>query len=275
MEDILGDIGAVVGVAGCFVCDAEGQILASTLPEVFEEGILATVSRTITQTTAGLFIARRRKVQEIDLLFDEGRVVIKPLRTGCLCILCERNMNVPLLNLTADVAARKLSEAMRRDGSEPEAIQDEEPPMDLVLHGIVDAYPDVVRPVMDFEQSLPDGKRQSALNALGQRAGEAIFQRRYSSMNVPAAIPQVLEMVAVPAVSPFAIANSQGNSLDVLACPFCRNLSASSPRCHFLAGLVEGLLKSVPGLEDAEVTETRCRARGDDTCSFLANPKPQ
>ena len=103
MEDILGDIGAVVGVAGCFVCDAEGQILASTLPEVFEEGILATVSRTITQTTAGLFIARRRKVQEIDLLFDEGRVVIKPLRAGCLCILCERNMNVPLLNLTADV----------------------------------------------------------------------------------------------------------------------------------------------------------------------------
>ena len=94
-------------------------------------------------------------------------------------------------------------------------------------------------------------------------------------MNVPASIPQALEMVAVPAVSPFAIANSQGNRLDVLGCPFCRNLAASSPRCHFLAGLVEGLLKSVPGLEDAEVTETRCRARGDDTCSFLANPKPQ
>ena len=82
-------------------------------------------------------------------------------------------------------------------------------------------------------------------------------------------------MVAAPAVSPFAIANSQGNSLDVLACPFCRNLSASAPRCHFLTGLVEGLLNSVPGLEDVEVTETRCRARGDDTCSFSAKPKQQ
>jgi predicted hydrocarbon binding protein/predicted regulator of Ras-like GTPase activity (Roadblock/LC7/MglB family) len=275
MEHVLRDIGAVAGVAGCFVCDAEGQILASTLPEVFEESVLASVSRTIAQTTAGLFVARRRKVNEIDLVFNEGRVVIKPLREGCLCVLCERNMNVPLLNLTADVAAKKLTEAMRRDASEPEIIQAEEPPVDLVLDAIVDAYPDLVRPVMDFEQSLTDGNRASALNALGRRSGEAIFQRRYSSMNVPASIPQALEMVAVPAVSPFVIANSQGNSLDVLACPFCRNLSAPSPHCHFLAGLVEGLLNSVPGMGDVEVAETRCRAQGDDTCSFLANPKPQ
>lgn len=273
MEGILKDIGAVAGVAGCFVCDAEGHIVASTLPGFFAESVLASVSRTITQTTAGILTARRRKVQEIDLVFDKGRIVAKPLREGCLCVVCQRNMNVPLLNLTADVAAKKLSEAVRRDAPEPEAIQAEALAVEQAVQPIVDAYPDLVGPVMDFEESLPDDERQAAVRVLGHQVGEAVFERRYSSMNIPASIAQALGMVAVPAVSPFAIADSQDNRLDVLACPFCRNVSAASPRCHFLSGLIEGLLTSVPGLEDVEVAETQCRAQGNDTCSFVAAAK--
>jgi predicted hydrocarbon binding protein len=41
-------------------------------------------------------------------------------------------------------------------------------------------------------------------------------------------------------------------------------------RCHFLAGFVQGLLNSIGGLEDVVVTESLCRAMGEDTCSFEA-----
>lgn len=270
MEDILTDIGAVLGVTGCFVCDAEGQILASTLPDLLDEGDLSTVSRTISQTTAGLVTARRRKVQEIDLLYSEGRLVVKPLRDGCLCVVCTRNMNVPLLNLTVDVAARKLTEALKQEKEPPPAPEPEGVPLEEVLHTVVDAYPDVVSPVMDFEQTLAENDRRTALNNLGRRAGEMIYQRRYSSMRVPASIPQGIELAVGPAVSPFAIVSSQGNRLDVLACPFCRNLPSPSVRCHFLAGFIQGLLNSIAGLEEVVVTESLCRARGEDTCSFEA-----
>jgi len=40
MENILKDINAVVGVTGCFICNGEGQVLASALPDLFDENLL-------------------------------------------------------------------------------------------------------------------------------------------------------------------------------------------------------------------------------------------
>ena len=113
MEDYLRDVNAVVGVMGSFVCDGEGRVLASALPDVFDDAILSTVGRTISHTIAGLSSARRRKARDFDLLYTEGRVIVKPLREGCLCILCVRDINVPLLNLTANATARKLMAEMK------------------------------------------------------------------------------------------------------------------------------------------------------------------
>ena len=270
MEETLRDICAVVGVRGCFVCDDAGRVRASAPLEDFDERVLETVGRTISQTTAGLFMSRRRKIHEIDLLYSEGRVVIKPLAEGCLCVICARTMNVPLLNLTANVAARKLTEAMRSGWSEPQPVEPEAVAVDHLLQKIVEAYPDLVGPILDLDQTLTSETREAVLTALGKGAGATVFRSRYANMRVPSSISQGLQLVVVPAVSPFAIANAQGNRLDVLACPFCRSLRSPSPRCQFLAGFVQGLLNSIPGLEGVGVGETLCRAKGDDTCTFVA-----
>ncbi len=114
MEEILKDINAVVGVTGCFVCDDEGGVLAHALTGMFDARALASVGRTVAQTIAGLETTGRRKVGDIDLLYDQGRLIIKNLGEGCVCILCVRRMNVPLLNLTANVAVKKLSEKLKQ-----------------------------------------------------------------------------------------------------------------------------------------------------------------
>jgi len=113
MENALQNVNAVVGVSGSFVCDGEGQVLASALPDVFDETMLSNVGRTVAQTIAGLELARRRKVGDLDLVYREGRLVVKNLRVGYLCILCVPTINVPLLNLTANVAVRKLKEILK------------------------------------------------------------------------------------------------------------------------------------------------------------------
>jgi len=112
MKSVLEDINAVMGVTGCFVCDDEGEVLASVLPGVFGETALA-AGRTAMQTILGLQTTRRRRVNDLDLLYREGRIVVKSLGEGCLCILCVRNINVPLLNLTANLAARKLKKRLK------------------------------------------------------------------------------------------------------------------------------------------------------------------
>jgi len=112
VESILENINAIVGVTGCFVCDSEGEALASVLPDVFREAAL-TAGRTAMQTILGLQTTRRRRVNDLDLLYREGRIVVKSLGEGCLCILCVRNINVPLLNLTANLAVRKLTKRLK------------------------------------------------------------------------------------------------------------------------------------------------------------------
>ncbi|TEU17854.1 MAG: roadblock/LC7 domain-containing protein [Anaerolineales bacterium] len=113
MESILEHINAVVGVTGCFVCDSEGEVLASVVPGVFDGEVVSSVGRTAMQTILGLQTTRRRRVNDLDLLYREGRIVVKSLREGCLCILCVRNINVPLLNLTANLAVKKLRERLK------------------------------------------------------------------------------------------------------------------------------------------------------------------
>ena len=113
MESILKDINAVVGVTGCFVCNNEGEILGSVLPGVFDREVISSVGRTAVQTLLGLQTTRRRRVNDLDLLYREGRVIVKSLGEGCLCILCVRNINVPLLNLTANLAAKKLTTRLK------------------------------------------------------------------------------------------------------------------------------------------------------------------
>ncbi|MBN1979582.1 MAG: roadblock/LC7 domain-containing protein [Anaerolineae bacterium] len=108
MENILKDINAVVGVTGSFVCNEDGQVLSRLMPSVFDDQMLSNVSRTMAQTVAGLKIAQQSKIGDIDLLYADGRLVVKDVGEGCLCILCVKRINLPLLNLTASVAAKKL-----------------------------------------------------------------------------------------------------------------------------------------------------------------------
>lgn len=275
MLDILNDVSAAVGVTGCFLCDHDGRVLASTLPASFDSGVLSTVGKTISQTSAALLTARRRKVQEIDLVFSSGRMIVRPLRGGCLCLLCTRSINVPLLNMTTSFAARRLAEVMEEEVPQTPAVKEGRLPLEQLAYSILGAYPDIVNPVLEFERSLPDDQRGPLLRTLGQRVGVTLFQRRYSSMRISPSIPKAMELVAVTAASPFAIATAQGTRMDVLLCPFCRNVSSRSQHCHFFAGFVEGLLNSVPGLGEVAVTETLCRAQGDNTCSFVAAARPK
>ena len=61
------------------------------------------------------YLARRRKVGDIDLLYGESRLIVKGMKDeGVLCILCVRRINVPLLNLTADSAVNKLREQIKQ-----------------------------------------------------------------------------------------------------------------------------------------------------------------
>jgi predicted regulator of Ras-like GTPase activity (Roadblock/LC7/MglB family) len=112
MNDILKDIDSVNGVTGSFVCGGEGRLLARTLPAVTGDGALEATGRILLQTLNGLESSRTKKVSELEFHFEQGALLVKNLGAAVLCIVCGQKVNVPLLNLTANLAVKQLRKVM-------------------------------------------------------------------------------------------------------------------------------------------------------------------
>jgi predicted regulator of Ras-like GTPase activity (Roadblock/LC7/MglB family) len=122
MESLLNDVNAVIGVTGSFIADRKGKILARALPPAYDGAVLELVARTMMQTFTGLETARRRKVGDIDVIFKEGRLIMKPFGDGCVGIVTVPRINVALLNLTASAVVRKIHEEVKqRAAAQPES----------------------------------------------------------------------------------------------------------------------------------------------------------
>jgi predicted regulator of Ras-like GTPase activity (Roadblock/LC7/MglB family) len=188
MERILEDINAVVGVTGSFVCNAEGTLVARALPSVFDDASFLPSARTILQTIEGLETTRRRRVHELDLVFREGRMVVKNLRVGCLYILCVRTINVPLLNLTANVAARKLTEVLK----EKEPPRPSAPPSPAEEVGEAAAIEKVLPP------DATDLLLTRAREAITAAQGRAVLLRMLGGLAVKEVCPSAASMTLPP-----------------------------------------------------------------------------
>jgi predicted regulator of Ras-like GTPase activity (Roadblock/LC7/MglB family) len=124
MEERLAELNRVVGVRGSFVCGTEGQILAQAMPDSVTPEQLALAASVISQTLQALGMSRNRAT-EMDLLFGQGRLLIKCLRGGILVLLCESTINLPLVNLNANAVARKLSAELKPRRRPPAATWDD------------------------------------------------------------------------------------------------------------------------------------------------------
>src|SRR5512146_2480444 len=99
METILNEINLVLGVSGSFICDADGKLLAQAVPYASDSASVAMTARVLAEVLQALETSGQR-VSELDLTFAEKRLILKTVRGGALAILCARNINLPLLNLT-------------------------------------------------------------------------------------------------------------------------------------------------------------------------------
>jgi predicted regulator of Ras-like GTPase activity (Roadblock/LC7/MglB family) len=116
LRSILDDINAVQGVLGSFVCGESGELLAAAMPARASNPTLQNVARTIALTLSGIQRATRRTARDVDLSYAEGRIVLRSVRKGTLCILCVPQVSVALLDMTTDLAVKQLRRLVRDGG---------------------------------------------------------------------------------------------------------------------------------------------------------------
>jgi len=112
MNAILNDLNDIPGVNGAFVCNAEGRVLASSLKAPIAQALLDTVAKSLSRTAEGVRTLQGKGSPDLEMVFESGVLILKPLDPGCLCILCAPKVNIPMLNLTANMAVRQLKKAI-------------------------------------------------------------------------------------------------------------------------------------------------------------------
>lgn len=112
MEEILQQINAVPGVIGSLVCRGEGEIIARVFPPLFDSSILQGVASTVADPAGGVRSAAGA-LDLVDLRYNDGRIVVKPLDEAYLLLLCTKAINIQVLTISLNVAKGKLDALLR------------------------------------------------------------------------------------------------------------------------------------------------------------------
>ncbi len=101
-QAFINQLATLVGVQGAFVFDQGGTIKQYSTPMKVSRDQGVALARTLSRTLTGMSTAHGSSFMDIDLVYGEGRLVIKGISQGGLCIICERQANYSLLNITLE-----------------------------------------------------------------------------------------------------------------------------------------------------------------------------
>lgn len=115
MQTILQQITAIDGVIGCSLYDEQGAILAAACPVVLDDSQLGTAAGTIIDCLHALQVSQT--LVGMDLRFAEGRLLIRPMKGAFLNVLCAKTVNMSMVNITLNLALRKLEQLIPKEGT--------------------------------------------------------------------------------------------------------------------------------------------------------------
>ncbi len=107
MKEKLEEINSIKGVWGYVLCDNTGEILEKEMPIVFMKH-LAMMGKEVTQVV-GLLETMSKSSQNLDLLFEDGRVMIRSLKNFTLAVFCDPNVDIPMLRLKTNVVVSEIT----------------------------------------------------------------------------------------------------------------------------------------------------------------------
>jgi predicted regulator of Ras-like GTPase activity (Roadblock/LC7/MglB family) len=113
MQTVLQQINAVPGVAGSLICDEEGRLMAQQFPAGYDTTVLQGAAATLAESSVGLQSAAG-EVEMLDLRYNEGRIIVKPLPNAFLLMVCNKTINQQLLLISVNVAMKKLEKLAAR-----------------------------------------------------------------------------------------------------------------------------------------------------------------
>lgn len=138
--------------------------------------------------------------------------------------------------------------------------------IEALLPQLARDYPNIFMHLHALDHELAPEQRESSLRYIGQRVGAWVYKRDFA-LGGTLALADAVRHIAQPALRQVVHAEVRGDELHVANSPFPHRGHAGSC-CHFLRGMLGGLLANTHGGDRVQVVESRCRNTGADTCCF-------
>jgi predicted hydrocarbon binding protein len=137
---------------------------------------------------------------------------------------------------------------------------------EIVLPQLTRDYPNIFIQLVAMERELPRAQRESTLSYLGQRVGAWVYKRDFArGGRLPLA--DSVRRIVLPAMRQVMQAELHEDMLHIRNSPFCHR-GEPGECCHFVRGMLGGLLGGPQGTDDVRVIERQCRNTGAEVCSF-------
>jgi predicted regulator of Ras-like GTPase activity (Roadblock/LC7/MglB family) len=111
MISVLKNFHAIPGIIGGLLAESDGSILAHSFPPIFDVSAMQSVCGDVNNCLAGMQDVTGG-VKLLDLRFDQGRVIVRQMPAYYLLLLCEQQVNLPLLLISINVAVNSLKPLM-------------------------------------------------------------------------------------------------------------------------------------------------------------------
>jgi predicted regulator of Ras-like GTPase activity (Roadblock/LC7/MglB family) len=170
LASLLGQLNAFPGVVGSMVCDDQGKVLAEGFPPQVDPGASARAAKVLAEHAGGLG-AVGGPVSMFSIRFGGARMLVRPIGTAHLLVLCSPAVNPQPLALVAATIAPKLERVLS-------------PPVPPVLPRITTPAPVVTAPPAPPPAPAEPGK----LFLLVERIEAAIARKKLDAVRTRGAI---------------------------------------------------------------------------------------
>lgn len=153
----------------------------------------------------------------------------------------------------------------------PTASPSSAPPIDTqrvetLLPQLARNYPNILLQLVALERELPPAQREATLRYIGQRVGAWVYKRDFA-LGGQLPLADSVRRIALPAMRQLVQAELHDDILKIRNSPFCHR-GDSGECCHFLRGMLGGLLEGQHGADGVRVVESQCRNTGAEACRF-------
>lgn len=138
--------------------------------------------------------------------------------------------------------------------------------VETLLPQLARNYPNILLQLVALERELPPTQREATLRYIGQRVGAWVYKRDFA-LGGQLPLADSVRRIALPAMRQLVQAELHDDVLKVRNSPFCHR-GETGECCHFLRGMLGGLLEGQHGADGVRVVESQCRNTGAESCRF-------